>query len=308
MTSRVLLLTAIVGAAALTLTACGGGGGGSGAGPALTQGDLDRIASDPRTENLSEIFGSADTLVMPAIYFERTTTAEGQTETERRFAPGNCHQSQCVFAAPNSPTITYEIENIARLAPNLLDVTKEVTRAELDRRAGMDTSVLEGSLLNDSTITTYGIWGEYGFASAFTERASLSGTTQGVDYTGELHVTYGAVVGRSTGSNPSGLGSATWSGPAEAFSAQNRQRRLGTATITMTDLSVPVVDVDVVIDNRSIGSSAWDSIPLSNGQFAAGDVTSDHVTGDFYGPQHQESYGVFATDAYIGAFGARRTN
>ncbi len=61
----------------------------------------------------------------------------------------------------------------------------------------------------------------------------------------------------------------------------------------------------VLLLTAVVGAAA---LTLSNGQFAAGDVTSDHVTGDFYGPQHQESYGVFATDAYIGAFGARRTN
>ncbi len=99
MTSRVLLSTAVAGAAALSLTACGGGGGGSGAAPALTQGDLDRIASDSRTNKPATIFGRADRLAMPAIYFERTATAEGQTETVGWRMPGNCHRSQYVFSA-----------------------------------------------------------------------------------------------------------------------------------------------------------------------------------------------------------------
>lgn len=30
-----------------------------------------------------------------------------------------------------------------------------------------------------------------------------------------------------------------------------------------------------------------------------------HISGRFYGPGHEEAWGVFDTDAYVGAFGAR---
>ena len=276
MTSRVLLLTAIVGAAALGLAACGGGGGsGSGDAPALTQGDLDRIARDSRVVSLAEIFSDADTLVMPAAVLEWFDTVDGETSATLGYAPGDCHQSECVFLGGDT---VYEAASIMRPSRETLDIA-EVTRAELGRRAGMNTSVLEGTLHSPGTDASYGIWGEHGFASAHFSARQLSETRV-------HHVTFAAVVGQPTGSNPSGLGSATWSGPAEAIHFGNDQRLSGTATVAMADLSMPAVDVDVVIDGNSIGSSAWDNISLSNGRFEAGELGSEtYVEGNFYGPQ-----------------------
>ena len=132
MTSRVLLLTAIVGAAALGLAACGGGGAGGGGAPALTQGDLDRIASDSRVVSLAEIFSDADTLVMPAAILEWFDTVDGETRATLGYAPGDCHQSECVFLGGDTK---YEVASIMRPSRETLDIA-EVTRAELGRRAG----------------------------------------------------------------------------------------------------------------------------------------------------------------------------
>ena len=47
-------------------------------------------------------------------------------------------------------------------------------------------------------------------------------------------------------------------------------------------------------------------MPLGNGRFAAGTAGSDRVSGAFYGPAHEEAWGVFDTADWIGAFGAKR--
>ena len=48
-------------------------------------------------------------------------------------------------------------------------------------------------------------------------------------------------------------------------------------------------------------------MPLVDGAFTSGDVdTSDYLAGNFHGPDHEETYGVFDTGNYVGAFGARR--
>jgi len=83
-------------------------------------------------------------------------------------------------------------------------------------------------------------------------------------------------------------------------------RHQGTSTITIPDLLVPSVDVEVEVHGDEIGSSAWTSIPLTAGHFAAGSKGQDRVEGNFYGDGHEETYGIFDTDAYVGAFGATR--
>ena len=104
-----------------------------------------------------------------------------------------------------------------------------------------------------------------------------------------------------------GMGSATWSGIAEAASTSTFQRREGTATLTIKDLSQPRVGVDIDINGFTINSPGWADIPLTNGRFATGRVESDRMKGQFYGPSHAEAYGVFDTGAYVGGFGVKRS-
>ena len=103
------------------------------------------------------------------------------------------------------------------------------------------------------------------------------------------------------------MGSATWSGIAEAASTSTFQRREGTATLTIADLSQPRVGVDIDITGFAINSPGWADMPLTNGRFATGDIGNDRMEGQFYGPSHDEAYGVFETGAYVGGFGAKRT-
>lgn len=302
-------LTAAALGGLLTLAACGGGsGGGNGGDGPIT--DLDELLSDPRVARAQGIVTGATALLVPASYMTIDYTAsDGSASRLPVNAAGTCSGLQCTMSWFGG-SFTFGAHDLALLfgSAEVADLS-----ARLGSRAGMDTvqadatvDVTIGSLSSRQTGTTYAMWGEYGYASAITGAGPVSGTVQGQAVSGTIEGVTTGVLGRPTGFNPTGLGSATWTGPAEALSTATYQRSYGTATITMDDLSVPAVDVDVDIAGRSIGSSAWDSIPLTNGRFAAGAHGHDHLVGHFFGPQHEETYGVFNTGAYVGAFGAKR--
>ena len=121
-----------------------------------------------------------------------------------------------------------------------------------------------------------------------------------------MRVASAFAAGEATGTNPTGMGSATWSGIAEAASTSTFQRREGIATVTIAELSRPRVGVEINVPGFAIDSSTWTGIPLTNGHYASGTVGSDYLEGHFHGPSHEETYGVFDTGAYVGAFGAKR--
>ena len=49
----------------------------------------------------------------------------------------------------------------------------------------------------------------------------------------------------------------------------------------------------------------WEDIPLTSGSFQSGSG-SDQISGQFYGPNHEEVGGVFERNQILGAFGAKR--
>ena len=71
-------------------------------------------------------------------------------------------------------------------------------------------------------------------------------------------------------------------------------------------MSNPQASVKIDVEGYAIGSEGWDDIPLADGHFVIGTAGSDYLARNFHGPDHSETYGVFDTEAYIGAFGARR--
>ena len=103
-------------------------------------------------------------------------------------------------------------------------------------------------------------------------------------------------------------GSATWRGIAEAASTADFQRLTGTANLTIPDLSQPRLTAAIDLD-KTDGSTAelrWPDISLSNGSFSQGSAGDHHIHGRFHGQDHSEAWGIFHTNAYLGAFGAMR--
>ena len=303
---RFAFASALACAMVIVLAACGGGDG-----PEVSQSEIERVRKDPRVVRLGGIIERANALVIPAAYYDITVTAAGQTEHVSLPMRGSCRRTRCTLRG-DGETITITLND-------LLNPTSEtgVTGITLGSRQGFDTihvtgrarlneNLYGGSATASLRARSYGIWGRYGFAAADVLEGPFSGASQGVSFKGNLRGASSSTVGTPAGSNPTGLGGASWSGPAEAISTRSWNRRFGTATVTMADLSVPRVNVDVNIGGHSIGSSGWKSIWLHNGRFETGAAGIDRLIGDFHGPDHEEAYGAFDTGAFVGSFGAKR--
>ena len=70
---------------------------------------------------------------------------------------------------------------------------------------------------------------------------------------------------------------------------------MGTATVTIADLSRPRVGVAIDVRGQEIGAPGWADMPLDAGSFASGTAGSDYLAGNFHGPGHEEAWGVFDT-------------
>lgn len=307
MKSRILRISVFL-ALALMLAACGGGSGSS-----TPADELDRLRSDPRIVRLEGIVESSDTLLVPGNHVHYTITVQGQTVSERLVERLSCSGRRCVAEDGTQTTVTDLIDFEEPFA----DIGS--TEVVLGSRSGFDTIASTGnldfeisadaadvSLSTDFTVKSYGFWGEHGFAAVQLLAAPLSGRVEGTPYDGKASYAAAFAVGDAAGTNPAGMGSATWKGIAEAASTRTFERRHGTATVTIAELSRPRVSVGIDVPGYPIDAPAWTDIPLAGGRFASGTAGREYVEGNFHGPGHGETYGVFDTGAYIGVFGAKR--
>ena len=134
----------------------------------------------------------------------------------------------------------------------------------------------------------------------------LSGEAEGAAFTGQFGIASAYAAGDASGSNPTGMGSATWRGLAEAARKDTLERLRGTATVTIADLAQPRVGVSIDVPGHAIGAPGWADMALDEGRFASGSAGTDWLSGSFHGPGHEEAWGVFDTTAHVGSFGARR--
>lgn len=295
----------------LALAGCGWVGGTP---AALTDAERERIASDPRVVRLGNILGRADTLLVPTLHLRYSLSAGGHTLSDRQALGTDCGGRRC--AVEDGDEIAVE---------DLFDPTTEIdpaaeidlTEVSIGSRDGLDTitararvetaeNIPDGTIASAPTIAAYGIWGEHGFAAVEISDGSVSGNLDGVPFTGDFGSAMAYAVGAASGTSPGGTGSATWSGVAEAASTGTFERRQGSATVTIADLSRPRVGVEIDVPGFAIGSPAWADMPLVDGWFASGSAGTDRLEGNFHGPKHEEAYGVFDTGAHVGAFGAKR--
>ena len=312
MNSRTVMTAAVV-AVALALAACGGGGGSSPPGDTGAGSGLSGSANED-VARLGDVLDDADTLLMTRSHTRSSLTAEGGATIEDSSAEGIiCVGARCHAADGSTTTMA-----------NLLDTSGamglETIEANLGSRDGFVTVTTRGTLEVTETVsghsvtalpevTSWGFWDNHGFAVLALGAGSLEATIEGTAYTGDLSLARAFVAGDATGTNPpTGTGSATWRGIAEASPTGSFERLQGTATVTMADLSQPRVDVDIDLDEDGVNRPLrWAGMPLDDGRFAAGVAGNDYLSGAFHGPAHQEAWGVFDTTDYIGAFGARRT-
>ena len=319
-TPRIMTSLAAV-AAALTLTACGGGGGDS-------PDPVDLLLA-PRVVRLKQIIERSDTFSIPAVHFDYSVSIGTADAIANRLSNNaSCTRAGCDVEAEDGGMETTVVQDLIDLSVNV-----DTTEISLGSRGGFDTIAIasefdvSGLILDDTatftppTATAFGAWGEHGFAGIVIGNGSLTGQARQtvvkvvettVPFTGHLSYAFAYVMGNTTGTNPSGGGIATWEGIAEAASLRTFERRLGTATLVIADLSDPRLSVDIDVDGFAINSSDWANLPLTDGSFTfppSGTVADgNYLAGNFHGSGHEEAYGVFDTEAYTGAFGAKRDN
>ena len=154
----------------------------------------------------------------------------------------------------------------------------------------------------------------------------------GTDPDYQFAATMAFVAGNDSGTPPTGMGSARWTGvmvgmesPEPSSAAHSALLGggqpdvfLGEAGITIDDLSDPDVDVSFTnIHNVTQGTRrsdmTWENLHLQDdGLFGGltgkrhGNDEYEYIAGMFTGPRHQEVGGEFLRDGIAGAFGAKR--
>ena len=151
------------------------------------------------------------------------------------------------------------------------------------------------------TYTTMGQW-EY----------LVSGVAEG-DYRDEEGAHY-AIISLSRGvayPNSVPSGSARWSGDMVAVDYRNQRAFRGEAEVRLHNLGLPLVDVLLTLDDTGPISDSlpmtWLNMPLQGTRYYHRDSDGNYLEGEFYGPNAEETGGVFERDWMIGAFGAARS-
>ena len=301
----------LAGAALVLILAACGGGGGSSSSPTTGSGSTG-VPNTPATQRVATIAQHADSLLIPSQQVDVTIRAQGQSDTQRISERFRCAGVRCEGTETGA---FVDLDGVG-------DIVAVPRNVQLGSRAGFDTTSYSvdsleaiGDLVNAfpglridrlPSATTWGFWGEYGFGAVSAFRGGFSGRFDGVAFSGSMSGATALALGETSGTNPAGAGSATWEGVAEATSLRSYTRQQGTASVSIADLANPRVSVDIRLSGRSIGSAAWDGMALFRGEYGAGSVGRDFLKGKLHGPGHEETYGVFDTGTWVGAFGAKR--
>ena len=306
-------------AIAFTLTACSSGGGGDdGPDPA----DLLRDALSELGRNMERY----DSLVTPGLHLRHSISISDINEVaDDEFFGAECSGTQCAIEnlGPEDTDGT-QVDLLDLIDPTTSSDPESIT---LGSRGGFDTLTVVSDLnvaahirpdvvfVMPPSATSLGFWGEHGFAGVaigngpLSGRISLENIPNPVPFDGRLQFALAYAMGAVTGSNPPGTGGATWEGIVEAASTLTFVRRTGTATVIIGDLSNPSASVNIEVDGSAINPQEWANVPIMAGGFKVGTVAEGNLLeGNFHGPMHEETYGVFDTTSYTGAFGAKRRN
>ena len=289
-------------ALALTLTACGGGGGGTPTSP--------EAPADPPLTRLKALTDRANILLHSDDVSHSTVTAAGETVQVPLREPVSCPGTpQCTTTGGQANTIPDLLTQATGTAPTLGardGFATLTTTTPLDSRTEPFTG---GTLTTTGTFTSYGFWGTDGFAAVVVTTGPLTGTLDGAPLRGTFTKAQAYAWADASRSNPSGTGSATWTGPVEAATttATTFQRLTGTVRLHMPNLAQPRLDVTVTVPHHTIGPpGGWAALPLTAGRFATGTPGRDRLAGTFAGDAHAEAWGFFDVTGYVGAFGATR--
>ena len=278
-----LTLTAALAAVTLALGACDGGGS------SATGGGM-----PPGGGGLPGLIERFDALQSSAVHSRWSVAAQGETISGASAEAMTCAGARCTAAdgtalAAGDLALPAAPPGSARaIRPGARGGFDTVTMAE---DFGIEEAVGGVTVTASPEVTSYGFWGAHGFAALTLGAGPLSGESEGVAFSGTFGFASAWAAGDASGSNPAGLGSATWTGIAEAAPKDSFARLRGTATVTIADLSRPRVGVAIDVPGHDIGAPGWADMALDEGRFSTGSVGSDRLSGGFYGPAHEEAWG-----------------
>ena len=299
----------------LSLAGCGGEDGGNGV--AMPDDPILDLASDPRVMRLQGIVERTDTLLTPGVHMRYTVLGETN--------PASFHDITCSMDTCTGAGLTLGLTDT--ILTDLIDPSIGISVSEANFQSlanGFDAAFIEGDLSaldlgqlpvaftidEISGALGYGIWGDHGMAGLALADGPFSGRANGIPINGTMKVAIPFAFGDVSGTNPGGMGSATWTGIAEVVALHTFRRQEGVATLTIPDLAASTPTVSVGIDDAAgnpIGEPEWEDLPLADGRFDYGDPGDDvYLEGNFHGVDHSEAYGIFDTDNFTGSFGARR--
>ena len=312
-----------VAALALSLSGCGGGGGGGNEMPLLEK--WQRFESGSPTlrmtsAQVSEAWRSAARRSTDTLTYHYEAPVDGDLQLVVDDDP--CEPGDCDLEWALQPG------NTVAFAPVLEHNDVPVAKGE-GRGSFTDE---DGTFLFD--FLGYGGWLDHTQFNVSFIRICIAGAPgcSGTDPDYEFAGTTAFVAGNDSGTPPTGMGSATWTGvmvgmesPAPGSAAASALLGggrpdvfLGEAGITIDDLSNPDVDVSFTdIHNVTEGTRrrdmTWENLHLQDdGLFGgitgmrAGNHEYEYIAGMFTGPGHQEVGGEFLRDGIAGSFGAKR--
>ena len=278
--------------------------------------EIPELASDPRVLRLGGIVERTEVLLIPGVHVRYSVSAVGETTGDTLLQPVSCEGATCTGLG-----ITLDLTSTLLTDFIDPDIDISVTEANLrSREDGLDTAFIRGDLdasdigvvLSDITLDEipeglgYGLWARHGMAGLVIADGIFAGRVADIPFNGDMEVAMPFAVGDVSGTNPGGSGKATWSGIAEVVATRTFRRQESIATLTIADLAQPAVSVGIEVGGNPIGKAERTDMPLADGHFMFGSIRDNYVEGNFHGANHNEAYGVFDTDSFTGAFGARQ--
>ncbi len=269
---------------AAILSGCGGSGGGGSSGGDVT-------APVPMEQEIHDRNGEIGMKATRIISTDLVVTASPIPLPAERF-PVVCAEDSCTAMLPTGPLHYNTVEATT--------FTSEQDSKTIEIRNGVNLRETVGSDKAFDVIDFRGLggWMKYSVFSA--DRSTFTG---GIRWIG------GALVGQHNSTNPVS-GSFTWTGAMSGLDKlADEDPLIGDATITF-DMARQVLDlaftnIATLDDGRKYDDMNWNDVQVTDGHFSEG-ADTDSLSGNFFGPNHEEVSGVFERRHILGAFGANR--
>ena len=314
-----VLKVVFVGMAGVALVACNGSSSSTPMRELPHNPIPESVKNSPDIARLSHITKIATETIIPSVHYEYNVSVGNIDASESLDTSISCIKTECTGEIQSVYSVEgkYTKKGQVLFAPYGPEV--ELSETTLGSKSGLSTGTFTTKpnwfiprviITSLPKATSYGVWGEHGAVFVEVMDTEVSVRDSILDDAnmgnGRLRLVLPSATIHSEGENPAGMGSATWNGVANAVAVGTLERREGTVSLTVPDLSVPTISASVDVEGYDIGSPLWSGMALEKGMFSVGTQGDDYISGGFAGSGHEEVYGAFDVGEYVGAFGAAR--